>query len=149
MRFFKWSDIGINPSSDSGDVLTVYAGEDDISRYLEYTSDPIKGPAYYGNAYNEGTLVFETGVRDGSDSRLLDAIEEYLPGVSGDERGSRVRVRGTQVRNAISQRDKQEIFRFLPNFYTDVEKDEIANILIGGLNENLLRNVIHSMIWRF
>ena len=145
-KFFRWEDLGINPSSSSGDSLTVYVGEDDAGSFLSYVNDPIKGPAYYGDTYKDGSLKFETGVRDGSDIALIGAIEEYLPGISGDEVGTRIRVRGTQVRNAISQRDKAEIFRFLPNFYTAAEKDEIANILFSGLNESLLRNAIRSMI---
>lgn len=142
--FFEWGHIGINPapSAKNGDILTIYLGDDTLGKYSPFFNTQ----KYYGTAYQDGRLRFETGIRDESDEMIIDAVREYNEQTSDEELKTKSRVRGTQVRDTISTKNKQEIFRFLPPFYTDEEKKQVANILIGGLKENLLRKTIRSMI---
>ena len=143
-KFFRWSDIGV----DVRDVesITLYGDQDTVDEYMVYASDPVKGPKYYGTTLQDGTLRFDTGVVEGDDSRIINAVAEFHPGCSREDVRARNLVRGSEVRASIASRNPETITRFLPPIYDDAEKQAVIDILYRGLCETTLRKTIRTMI---
>lgn len=143
-KFFKWSDVGINVSDVS--EITLYGDQETVDSYMIYASDPVKGPTYYGTTLRDGTLHFDTGMVDGDDSRIINAVQAFHPGCSREDVRSRNLVRGSEVRASIASRNPATITRFLPPIYNDEEKQAVIDILYRGLCETTLRKTIRTMI---
>lgn len=143
-KFFRWSDIGV----DVRDVesITLYGDQDTVDEYMVYASDPVKGPKYYGTTLQDGTLRFDTGIVEGDDARIINAVRAFHPGCSVEDVRSRNLVRGSEVRASIASRNPETITRFLPPIYNDEEKQAVIDILYRGLCETTLRKTIRTMI---
>ena len=143
-KFFRYSDYGI----DAGDIdeVTLYGDQETVDGYLIYSKDPVKGPLYFGTTLQDGTLHFDTGVAEGDDSRIINAVSRFHPGGDAGEIRTRNLVRGSEVRSSIATRNPEAITRFLPPIYTPEEKNAVIDILYKGLAENTLRKTIRAMI---
>ena len=143
-KFFKWSDVGI----DVRDIeeVTLYGDQETVDSYMVYANDPVKGPLYYGTTLQDGTLTFDTGMVDGDDARIVNAVQAFHPGCSREDVRSRNLVRGSEVRASIATRNPDTITRFLPPIYDDGEKQAVIDILYRGLCETTLRKTIRTMI---
>jgi hypothetical protein len=143
-KFFRWSDVGI----DVADVeeITLYGDQETVDGYMMYADDPVKGPLYYGTTLRDGTLQFDTGMVEGDDSRIINAVQSFHPGCSSEEVRARSEVRGTDVRASIASRNPEAIARFLPPIYDPEEKAAVIDILYKGLCESTLRKTIRTMI---
>lgn len=143
-KFFKYSDYGINVNNI--DEVTLYGDQETVDSYMVYASDPVKGPKYYGTTLQDGTLHFDTGMIEGDDSRIINAVQAFHPGCSVEDIRSRNLVRGSEVRASIATRNPETITRFLPPIYDDAEKQAVIDILYRGLCESTLRKTIRTMI---
>jgi hypothetical protein len=143
-KFFRWSDVGINVGDI--DEITLYGDQETVDGYMVYADDPVKGPLYYGTTLRDGTLHFDTGMVEGDDSRIINAVMRFHPGGDPGEIRARNLVRGTDVRASIASRNPETITRFLPPIYTPDEKTAVIDILYRGLSENTLRRAIRAMI---
>jgi hypothetical protein len=143
-KFFRYSDYGI----DVRDVeeVTLYGDQETVGEYMAYADDPVRGPRYYGTTLQDGTLHFDTGVVEGDDSRIINAVQAFHPGCSREEVRTRNTVRGTDVRASIASRNPETITRFLPPIYNPEEKMAVIDILYRGLCESTLRKTIRTMI---
>ena len=143
-KFFRWADVGVDVRDV--DSITLYGDQDTVDEYMVYASDPVKGPKYYGTTLQDGTLRFDTGVVEGDDSRIINAVATFHPGCSREDVRSRNLVRGSEVRASIASRNPEAITRFLPPIYDEGEKQAVIDILYRGLCENTLRKTIRTMI---
>ena len=143
-KFFRYSDYGI----DVRDVeeVTLYGDQETVGEYMAYADNPVRGPRYYGTTLQDGTLHFDTGVVEGDDSRIINAVQAFHPGCSREEVRSRNLVRGSEVRASIASRNPESITRFLPPIYNPEEKMAVIDILYKGLCESTLRKTIRTMI---
>ena len=143
-KFFRWSDVGIDVRDI--DEITLYGDQETVDGYMVYANDPVKGPLYYGTTLQDGTLHFDTGVVEGDDARIINAVQAFHPGCSREDVRSRNLVRGSEVRASIASRNPEAITRFLPPIYNDEEKQAVIDILYRGLCETTLRKTIRTMI---
>lgn len=143
-KYFNWEQIQINP--DEIEELTIYGDEETVNYYRSYVGSP-KEHKYYGTAYQDGILHFDTGVSDdGSDERIISAMKNYHPKVKDDELSIKSKVRGSEVRAMLSLKDEAAINRFLPPILNDNERKKVIHILYKGLSERILRSTIYSML---
>lgn len=143
-KFFRYLDYGINV--DEIEEVTLYGDQDTVNEYMAYASDPVRGPRYYGTTLQDGTLTFDTGLAQGDDARIVNAVQAFHPGCSREDVRSRNLVRGSEVRASIASRNPETITRFLPPIYDDGEKQAVIDILYRGLCETTLRKTIRTMI---
>jgi hypothetical protein len=145
--FINLTDLGID--ADSVDALTIYSDPDDIKNFTRYIGTD-KEEKYFGNLVGADRLKFDSGLSedDNDISRMIVAMKDSYPNVSDEELEQLIRVRGSDVRASISSRDRKRIARYLPNFLTEDEKDQIINILMKGLVtvEHLVRALVRETI---
>jgi nicotinamide mononucleotide adenylyltransferase len=118
----------LNFSIKDFEKITIYTDELDAhENYLKYVGTP-KEKLYFGEAYAEGNLKFDYGLdQNGSYERLIKAINKYG---SKNLNESHVVIRGSQIRSMIDLRNIGQLNEFLPPIFTDLEKNNITNILI-------------------
>lgn len=143
-KFFRWADYGIN--LNSVEELTLYGDQETVNDYLVYVNDPVKGPKYYGTKLKDGTLHFDTGMKNDDDSRIINAVLKFHPANDVEDIRSRNLVRGSEVRASIASKNQASIERFLPPIYTPEEKQSVIQVLYKGLSENTLRSTVRLMI---
>ena len=143
-KFFRYSEYGIDVNSI--EEVTLYGDQETVGEYLAYADDPVRGPRYYGTTLQDGTLHFDTGMVEGDDARIIDAVQSFHPGCSREEVRARNLVRGSEVRASIASRNPEAITRFLPPIYSPDEKTAVIDILYRGLCESTLRKTIRTMI---
>lgn len=143
-KFFRWGSVGIKVQDI--DEITLYGDQETVDGYMVYANDPVKGPLYYGTTLQDGTLHFDTGMVDGDDARIINAVQAFHPGCSREDVRARNLVRGSEVRASIASRNPETITRFLPPIYNDEEKQAVIDILYRGLCETTLRKTIRTMI---
>lgn len=141
------TNLGIDP--ESVETLTIYSDPNDIQRFTSHIGTD-KEQQYFGNLVKQGRLKFDTGVSEEGDdiSRMVAAMKNSYPGISGEELERLIRVRGSDVRASISSRDRKRIARYLPSFLTEDEKDQIIDVLMKGLvtTEHLIRALVRESV---
>ena len=144
------SQLGIDP--DSIEKLTIYSDPTDLKRFTKYIGSD-KEEKYFGNLVKSERIRFDSGLSDDDDtdiSRMASAMRSIYPDLSDEDLEDLITVRGSDVRATIGTRDRDRIARYLPDFLTDEEKDEIIAILMRGLpiEEGIetLRTFIRTLI---
>lgn len=122
------------------DKITVYGGEDIASTFItnvigkKTKSGECKEKKYYGNLYRDEKVVFKCMGNSKKDIESLSCALDST-GHSGNLK-EKVLIRGTQIREFVQNKNKDDIINYLPNFLSIDEKCEIINILFSNQFSN-------------
>ena len=146
----------LNIDAKSVTKLTVYALPEDLSIYTRHLKDEAKKKKYYGSLYDSGILEFRHGLLRDEDKELndisnyIDALKSHYPDDSEESVYDKAKMRGTKFRSLISNKDEEELSKYLPPFLSKDEKQSIIDILIDkeniALQERLLKSFINGFI---
>lgn len=145
------TELGIDP--DSIDKLTIYADDNDITKFTRYVGTE-KGEKYYGNLVSSGRLGFNSwdSSKAGDIERVVLAMRDTYPDISDEDLRDLITVRGSIVRQVIGTRNRDRLAKYLPDFLSPSDKDNIMAILFSGLSESvekkdtILREYIRSAL---
>tara|TARA_Y100000034_G_scaffold134762_1_gene204147 strand:+ start:290 stop:1051 length:762 start_codon:yes stop_codon:yes gene_type:complete len=133
--------------------LTVYGRRSDLDRYY-YLNDPEKTEKYFGDLISTGRLKFDDAVDEDSEEpleRMMSALATTYEKAGSTDLKDYINVSGTDLRGHVSVRDVENIKRYLPNFLSPEEEDQIVEILLGpeerlDMSEAYLRAFIKATI---
>ena len=120
----------LNIDAKSVTKLTVYALPEDLSIYTRHLKDEDKELNDISN--------------------YIDALKSHYPDDSEESVYDKAKMRGTKFRSLISNKNEEELSKYLPPFLSKDEKQSIIDILIDkeniALQERLLKSFINGFI---
>ena len=122
------------------DKITVYGGEDIEPTFItnivgkKTKNGECKEEKYYGNLYRDRKVVFKCMGKSNKDIESLTGV--LAASGHTDNLKEKVLVRGTQIREFVQNKNKNDIINYLPNFLSTDEKEKIIQILFSNQHSN-------------